>query len=185
MNALKSPSVPVVDCHYNRTLVKRTDLVNRIRDMIVIVKNFEEQELLMHLPMTTIPYYLVGLDDEMEQEVRSYFAEMIFVAALEYPGDPAMPMSGIRVGRLARKSDKLTEWLKDAPRFSQAERDYISYWCNPVLIAHDPGTKLTLSSWGYGAYVNGQWVEQIVTADFIKRRIDFDELRHMIVYDHN
>lgn len=181
------PRVDIVASSFNNApavMVKRSELVERIRNMIVIVKDYEEREMLKHIMVPTIPYYLVGLDAKIESRLRSYFAEMIFVAAFELGEERAI--AGWAISRLANVSRRLQAWLNDAPRFTQAERDWLSYWCNPVVIARNgDADKVSMAAWSNGIYLDGVWAENYLTPTTIKQLVKFNDNQHMVVYDHN
>lgn len=164
--------------------VKRSDLINDIRNNILIVKDWEEIDAIRKLSWdrAIIPYYVVGINEQQEEELRSFFAEMIFCSAFElsyrgYEGNRSI--AGAAIARLPKKSEKLVEWERLTERFSAAERDFISEFANPIQVVSGIG----ICAWGIGAYVRGQWIENILTVSWIHQQLGFDESTHVIIYD--
>lgn len=165
----------------SKIMVKRSDLLNRIRDMVVIMNDFQQQHLFKHLPGITIPYYAVGIDEEITQDLRTFFAEMILMATFEYPCWPKARIAGLRMSRLPTLPITLAHWIGKAQHLTQAECDFVGEFCNPTKFVHGQG----FCAWGAGLYINGFWLDGAVTPAFMKKRLDFSDETHMVVYDDN
>lgn len=166
-------------------MVKRSELVRRIRDLIVVVKDYEQRAMLEAIQITTIPYYLVGLDEQMEHSVRSFLAECAFVATFELGYDQDAAIGGPRVAALAQVPKRLQDWIDTAHQFSKGEREFIYDWCNPMQFLRNEKAVLTLSAWGCGVYQDGRWQVGMLTPNWLKAAIGFDDEQHMLAYDIN
>lgn len=178
-----TPNLSIIDTAVHRkTPIHRQTIVNRIFQLIAIVSDYQQRDLLEEIPGVTIPYYVVGVDDDLCNEFRMYAAEILCAATFDYPADDAYVVSGNRVSNLARPSLRLQQWMNDAAENgwypSQAETDFIYEWCNVIRNVTGSGAVL----WGAGAYYEGDYLQQAVSGAFIKHAIGFDDDLHEMIH---
>lgn len=170
------PTFPQIE---DKVRVNKTELLRRIRDMVVIMNDLVQEPVFKSLEGVTIPYYAVGIDEEITQELRSYFAEMIYNATF----GPLMqwPTKGIAGMNTELPTIPITlaHWIATAPHLNMAERDHICQFCNPTRSMPGRG----LYAWGSGGYVNGQWYANLVTPQSIKYLLNWNDRTHVVISD--
>lgn len=160
--------------------VNKSELLRRIRDMVVIMNDLVQEPMFKNLEGVTIPYYAVGIDEEITQELRTYFAEMIYNATFGCGRTTIWPAKGICGADnscLPETSITLAHWIATAQHLTMTERDHINTFCNPTRYIPGQG----FYAWGSGGYVNGQWYANLVCADSIKYLLGFQDRTHVVI----
>lgn len=179
LSQINQPNVnPVFPMPYAVVRVSKTELLRRIRDMVVIMNDLVQEPVFKSLKGVTIPYYAVGIDEEITQELRSYFAEMIYNATFGPLAQwPTKGIAGRNEKSLPMISITLAHWIANANHLTMMERDHISTFCNPTRYYPTQG----FYAWGSGGYVNGTWYANLVCPLTIKYLLDFDDRTHVVI----
>lgn len=160
----------------NRYEVSKSLTINRIKNMIRIVKHpIEEESLFAKQNVPCIPYYTVGLYGKQEELLRRHMAERLFFGAFESKLNPKQQLTGL-LGNHTPMPIELHSWFNGREaRMTLQEVEYLQSWCN-VISMQPPLRDLGL----YGAtfYMNGHKYEGRLTADWLRTILGFDPYRH-------
>lgn len=168
-----------------RIPIHKQTLINRISQFICIVSDYMQAPLLKEFDGLTIPFYAVGVDEDMCHEFRMYFAEVYYEAIFNDGGrSDAWPIAGHRITQRIPLPEMIRQWAIKAYAnnwiLTQAERDYVFEFCNPIhvqLFRHES----FISMHGAGAYINGIWHDHTVDGRLIKYFLGYDERVDRIV----
>jgi hypothetical protein len=172
-----------------RELIHRQTLINRISQFICIISDYEQAPLLKEFDGLTIPFYIVGVDDDMSHAFRMYFAEIYYEAVFNahtMTDADHWPLFGQRIAAAVKRPEAIEQWLLQAYRedwiLTLAERDYVSEFSNTIYVAFlRREGKLAMDS--AGAYVNGVWHDSVVDGRLLKYFLGYDKNFERIVDD--